>query len=137
MTRRCALHDTPFCPYCAIAWMPDLRVLIMQTAEPEMLQFMQDLRKVVCVGIVGGSDLVKISEQLGANGKHSAASLDESWIETQKLLLIATDELMIHVRSYVTSQERVRLHVRRERAQRVQGWRAAGGAELEERSGRG
>lgn len=32
---------------------------------PEMLKFMQDLRKFVTVGVVGGSDLVKISEQLG------------------------------------------------------------------------
>ncbi|KAH0449991.1 hypothetical protein IEQ34_020683 [Dendrobium chrysotoxum] len=32
---------------------------------PKMLEFMQDLRKVVTVGVVGGSDLVKISEQLG------------------------------------------------------------------------
>ncbi|XP_020581367.1 phosphomannomutase isoform X2 [Phalaenopsis equestris] len=31
----------------------------------KMLEFMQDLRKVVTVGVVGGSDLVKISEQLG------------------------------------------------------------------------
>ncbi|CAM6012828.1 unnamed protein product [Sphagnum balticum] len=31
----------------------------------EMLQFLQELRKVVTVGVVGGSDLVKISEQLG------------------------------------------------------------------------
>ena len=30
-----------------------------------MLEFMQKLRKVVTVGIVGGSDLVKIQEQLG------------------------------------------------------------------------
>lgn len=32
---------------------------------PRMLEFMQDLRKVVTIGIVGGSDLIKISEQLG------------------------------------------------------------------------
>ncbi|XVF73237.1 hypothetical protein PTKIN_Ptkin12aG0185400 [Pterospermum kingtungense] len=32
---------------------------------PKMLEFMKDLRKVVTVGIVGGSDLSKISEQLG------------------------------------------------------------------------
>ncbi|XP_058082974.1 phosphomannomutase isoform X2 [Magnolia sinica] len=32
---------------------------------PKMLEFMQNLRKVVTVGVVGGSDLVKISEQLG------------------------------------------------------------------------
>lgn len=36
-----------------------------QKADPEMLEFMQKLRKVVTVGIVGGSDLVKIQEQLG------------------------------------------------------------------------
>ncbi|GKU88206.1 hypothetical protein SLEP1_g2497 [Rubroshorea leprosula] len=32
---------------------------------PEMLEFMHELRKVVTVGVVGGSDLNKISEQLG------------------------------------------------------------------------
>uniref|UniRef100_M1B2K4 Phosphomannomutase n=1 Tax=Solanum tuberosum TaxID=4113 RepID=M1B2K4_SOLTU len=32
---------------------------------PEILKFMQELRKVVTIGVVGGSDLVKISEQLG------------------------------------------------------------------------
>ncbi|KNA20221.1 hypothetical protein SOVF_054170 [Spinacia oleracea] len=32
---------------------------------PEMLKFMKELRKVVPVGVVGGSDLTKISEQLG------------------------------------------------------------------------
>ncbi|KAM7275696.1 hypothetical protein ACFE04_017562 [Oxalis oulophora] len=32
---------------------------------PQMLQFMKDLRKIVTVGVVGGSDLCKISEQLG------------------------------------------------------------------------
>ncbi|XP_061371547.1 phosphomannomutase-like [Gastrolobium bilobum] len=36
-----------------------------KVATPEMLAFMQDLRKAVTVGVVGGSDLVKISEQLG------------------------------------------------------------------------
>ena len=34
-------------------------------ATPEMLAFMQELRKVVTVGIVGGSDLKKIKEQIG------------------------------------------------------------------------
>ncbi|KAL3814855.1 hypothetical protein ACJIZ3_016123 [Penstemon smallii] len=32
---------------------------------PKMLEFMRELRKVVTVGVVGGSDFVKISEQLG------------------------------------------------------------------------
>eukprot|EP00270_Netrium_digitus_P021298 TRINITY_DN903_c0_g1_i1.p1 TRINITY_DN903_c0_g1~~TRINITY_DN903_c0_g1_i1.p1 ORF type:complete len:268 (+),score=44.72 TRINITY_DN903_c0_g1_i1:57-806(+) len=36
-------------------------------ADPEMLRFMQELRKVVTVGVVGGSDLTKIAEQLGKN----------------------------------------------------------------------
>ncbi|KAG1361280.1 Phosphomannomutase [Cocos nucifera] len=32
---------------------------------PKMLEFMRELREAVTVGVVGGSDLVKISEQLG------------------------------------------------------------------------
>lgn len=36
-----------------------------KVVTPHMLKFMQELRKVVTVGVVGGSDLVKISEQLG------------------------------------------------------------------------
>ncbi|GBF92129.1 phosphomannomutase A1 [Raphidocelis subcapitata] len=36
-------------------------------ATPDMLEFLQELRKHVTVGIVGGSDLVKIQEQLGSN----------------------------------------------------------------------
>ncbi|XP_057805692.1 phosphomannomutase [Salvia miltiorrhiza] len=34
-------------------------------ATPKMLEFMRDLRKVVTIGVVGGSDFVKIAEQLG------------------------------------------------------------------------
>ncbi|KAM7476392.1 hypothetical protein LguiB_023635 [Lonicera macranthoides] len=36
-----------------------------KVVTPKMLAFMQELRKVVTIGVVGGSDLVKISEQLG------------------------------------------------------------------------
>ncbi|KAG8378597.1 hypothetical protein BUALT_Bualt07G0002100 [Buddleja alternifolia] len=36
-----------------------------KVATPKMLEFMRELRKVVTVGVVGGSDLIKISEQLG------------------------------------------------------------------------
>ena len=50
-----------------------LERLWVQTADPEMLAFMQKLREEVTVGIVGGSDLVKISEQLGANGAFSCS----------------------------------------------------------------
>ncbi|KAJ4833834.1 hypothetical protein Tsubulata_022439 [Turnera subulata] len=35
-------------------------------ATPKMLEFICELRKVVTVGVVGGSDLSKISEQLGS-----------------------------------------------------------------------
>ncbi|KAK1307745.1 hypothetical protein QJS10_CPA09g01626 [Acorus calamus] len=38
-----------------------------KVVTPEMLKFMQKLREVVTVGVVGGSDLVKISEQLGSS----------------------------------------------------------------------
>ncbi|KAG6663458.1 hypothetical protein CIPAW_02G028200 [Carya illinoinensis] len=36
-----------------------------KAVTPKMLEFMGELRKVVTVGVVGGSDLSKISEQLG------------------------------------------------------------------------
>ncbi|XP_072969153.1 phosphomannomutase isoform X2 [Typha angustifolia] len=36
-----------------------------KVVTPKMLEFMRELREVVTVGVVGGSDLVKISEQLG------------------------------------------------------------------------
>ncbi|KAI8545167.1 hypothetical protein RHMOL_Rhmol07G0020800 [Rhododendron molle] len=36
-----------------------------KVVTPDMLKFMQELRKVVTIGVVGGSNLVKISEQLG------------------------------------------------------------------------
>ncbi|TYI14931.1 hypothetical protein ES332_A08G154700v1 [Gossypium tomentosum] len=36
-----------------------------KVATPKMLEFMKELKKVVTVGVVGGSDLSKISEQLG------------------------------------------------------------------------
>ncbi|PKU82013.1 Phosphomannomutase [Dendrobium catenatum] len=44
---------------------------------PKMLQFMQDLRKVVTVGVVGGSDLVKISEQLGKSDTSCCAVISD------------------------------------------------------------
>ncbi|KAF9668929.1 hypothetical protein SADUNF_Sadunf14G0054600 [Salix dunnii] len=36
-----------------------------KVATPSMLEFIKELRKVVTIGVVGGSDLSKISEQLG------------------------------------------------------------------------
>lgn len=36
----------------------------------EMAEALRDLRKKVVIGFVGGSDLVKISEQLSVNGSN-------------------------------------------------------------------
>ena len=38
-----------------------------QEAKPEMKELLQKLRDQVCIGIVSGSDLSKVSEQLGSN----------------------------------------------------------------------
>eukprot|EP01046_Picozoa_sp_COSAG06_P013323 COSAG06_NODE_804_length_12172_cov_15.171954_2_plen_193_part_00 len=38
-----------------------------QEVTPEMTAFMKELRKKVTIGVVGGSDTVKIKEQLGAD----------------------------------------------------------------------
>lgn len=35
-----------------------------QRASPEMIQLLRDLKKHVAIGFVGGSDFVKISDQL-------------------------------------------------------------------------
>jgi hypothetical protein len=43
----------------------------MQKVSPEMLALLRDLRKKVAIGFVGGSDLVKINEQLSVNGSNS------------------------------------------------------------------
>jgi phosphomannomutase len=43
----------------------------MQIVSPEMVALLRDLRKKAVVGFVGGSDLVKISEQLSVNGSTS------------------------------------------------------------------
>jgi len=36
-----------------------------------MLKFLKDLGEKISVGIVGGSDLIKIREQLGEDGAHT------------------------------------------------------------------
>jgi phosphomannomutase len=42
--------------------------------SPEMEEFLRDLRSRVSVGLVGGSDLSKIAEQMGGAGENSAQS---------------------------------------------------------------
>ncbi|KAF7430566.1 Phosphomannomutase [Pleurotus ostreatus] len=41
--------------------------LARQSASPEMIALLRDLRKLSAIGFVGGSDMVKILEQLGSN----------------------------------------------------------------------
>ncbi|ESK97695.1 phosphomannomutase [Moniliophthora roreri MCA 2997] len=41
-----------------------------QAAHPDMIAVLKDLKKKVAIGFVGGSDLVKISEQLSVNGSN-------------------------------------------------------------------
>ncbi|KAF5355325.1 hypothetical protein D9758_006033 [Tetrapyrgos nigripes] len=52
-----------------------------RTASPEMLQTLKDLRKKVVIGFVGGSDLVKITEQLSANGSNPLDDFDYGFAE--------------------------------------------------------
>ncbi|KAM2280385.1 hypothetical protein ACFX1S_041113 [Malus domestica] len=56
-----------------------------KVVTPEMLECMRELRKVVTVGIVGGSDLTKITEQLGKTGNGLVAHKDRTLIGTQSL----------------------------------------------------
>jgi phosphomannomutase len=43
----------------------------LQSASAEILDLLNDLRKKVVIGFVGGSDLVKITEQLSVRGNNS------------------------------------------------------------------
>ncbi|KAK7466297.1 Phosphomannomutase 1 [Stygiomarasmius scandens] len=52
-----------------------------RTASPEMIQILRDLRKKVVIGFVGGSDLVKIAEQLSVNGSNVVEDFDYAFAE--------------------------------------------------------
>jgi len=52
-----------------------------QTASPEMIQLLRELRKKAVVGFVGGSDLVKISEQLAVAGSNVIDDFDFAFAE--------------------------------------------------------
>lgn len=49
--------------------LPCYDALVFQVATQEMIDFLQKLKQKCYVGIVGGSDLTKIAEQMGSNGK--------------------------------------------------------------------
>jgi|EP01047_Picozoa_sp_COSAG01_P073430 hypothetical protein len=83
-----------------------------------MKAFMAGLRGRVTIGVVGGSDLVKIREQLGEEGAAAGA--------VQQLLLPPAPRLTRsctpHTPRGALSYQRVRLRLRTERAGSVQGW---------------
>jgi len=50
-------------------------------ASPEMISLLNDLRKLMAVGFVGGSDLRKIQEQLGVTGNNVIDDFDYAFAE--------------------------------------------------------
>ncbi|KAF9258905.1 eukaryotic phosphomannomutase [Marasmius fiardii PR-910] len=55
--------------------------LARQPAKPEMIKVLRELRKKVAIGFVGGSDLVKISEQLSFEGSKVVEDFDYAFSE--------------------------------------------------------
>jgi hypothetical protein len=47
----------------------------LQSASAEILDLLKELKKKVAIGFVGGSDLVKITEQLSVRGNNSECEL--------------------------------------------------------------
>ncbi|KAK0446657.1 eukaryotic phosphomannomutase [Armillaria borealis] len=52
-----------------------------QGASPEMIRVLRELRKNFVIGFVGGSDLVKISEQLSVDGSNVVEDFDYAFAE--------------------------------------------------------
>jgi len=52
-----------------------------RSATPEMINILQEVRKKVVIGFVGGSDLGKISEQLSVDGKPVTEKFDYAFAE--------------------------------------------------------
>jgi len=64
----------------------------LQSVSLEMLEILKELRKEVVIGFVGGSDLVKISEQLNINGSNGKYQLPAPFlIRTYNLNRVAVD----------------------------------------------
>ncbi|TCD65914.1 Phosphomannomutase [Steccherinum ochraceum] len=55
--------------------------LARQTASREMMELLGNLRKKAVIGVVGGSDLVKVSEQLTVDGKPAIEQFDYFFAE--------------------------------------------------------
>ncbi|KAL7125820.1 hypothetical protein ABFS83_14G141600 [Erythranthe nasuta] len=70
-----------------------------KVSTPQMLEFMRELRKVVTIGVVGGSDLVKISEQLGATvtNDYDYVFAENGLVAYKDGKLIGTQSLKTHL----------------------------------------
>lgn len=70
-----------------------------KTADAKTLSFLQELRKYVKVGIVGGSDLAKISEQLGKTAIHDYDYLfaENGLVAYKEGQLVATASLKSYI----------------------------------------
>ena len=55
--------------------LPTSAKMSLQPASPEILDLLKELKKKVAIGFVGGSDLVKITEQLSIRGNNSKYEL--------------------------------------------------------------
>ncbi|KAF8519680.1 eukaryotic phosphomannomutase [Gautieria morchelliformis] len=55
--------------------------LARRGATPEMLELLRELRKKTAIGFVGGSDLSKITEQLGVHGSNPIDAFDYAFAE--------------------------------------------------------
>jgi len=55
--------------------------LARRAASPEILKVLQDVRKKVVIGFVGGSDFAKISEQLAIDGRPVVETFDYAFAE--------------------------------------------------------
>ena len=56
-----------------------------QGVSPEIVKLLRDLRKRAVIGFVGGSDLVKITEQLAVHGSNSTFQLRTHTPKQKKL----------------------------------------------------
>ena len=65
----CDEHLYVLCQYCSLDYSYCLFIFqfhfLPQTVKDDMVSFLKELRKKVTIGVVGGSDFVKIKEQLG------------------------------------------------------------------------
>ena len=70
-----------------------------KAAAPEMLAFLQELRKTCTVGIVGGSDLAKICEQLGAEApqQYDYVFAENGLVAYKGGALLAKQDLLGHL----------------------------------------